>query len=45
MCGILPLGDSMSDIYTQYPGNDIHPTAIIYPNVRMGTGNKIGPTP
>jgi UDP-N-acetylglucosamine acyltransferase len=32
----------MSDIYTQYPGNDIHPTAIIYPNVRMGTGNKIG---
>ena len=23
--------------------NDIHPTAIIYPNVRMGKGNKIGP--
>jgi UDP-N-acetylglucosamine acyltransferase len=26
-----------------YPGNDIDPTAIIYPGVEMGTGNIIGP--
>lgn len=26
-----------------YPGNDIDPTAVIYPGVVMGTGNIIGP--
>lgn len=31
------------DEFSKYPGNEIHPTAIIYPNVKMGTGNKIGP--
>lgn len=31
------------DMYSQYSGNDIHETAIIYPNVKMGKGNKIGP--
>lgn len=31
------------DIYNPYPGNDIHPTAIVYDYVEMGTGNKIGP--
>lgn len=31
------------DMYAHYKGNEIHETAIIYPNVRMGTGNKIGP--
>jgi UDP-N-acetylglucosamine acyltransferase len=31
------------DMYAQYKGNTIHETAIIYPNVFMGTGNKIGP--
>ena len=30
------------DIYSHYPGNEIHETAIIYPNVIMGKGNKIG---
>jgi UDP-N-acetylglucosamine acyltransferase len=37
---------SESDIYdSHYPHseyNDIHHTAIIYPNVKMGKGNKIG---
>ena len=33
----------MSDNYSQiYPGNIIHPTAIIYPAVKMGKGNIIG---
>lgn len=27
----------------RFPGNDIHPTAVIGPNVTMGTGNYIGP--
>lgn len=27
----------------RFPGNDIHPTAIIGPNVTIGTGNYIGP--
>ena len=31
------------DPYSCYEGNDIHHTAIIYPNVKMGKGNKIGP--
>lgn len=31
------------DPYSGYEGNDIHHTAIIYPNVSMGKGNKIGP--
>jgi UDP-N-acetylglucosamine acyltransferase len=31
------------DPYAHYPDNDIHPTAIIYDNVKMGKGNKIGP--
>lgn len=31
------------DPYSQYEGNEIHYTAIIYPNVIMGKGNKIGP--
>jgi len=26
-----------------YPGNEIHPTAIIYDGVQMGIGNVIGP--
>ena len=32
----------MYDIYSHYEGNKIHETAIIYPNVIMGTGNTIG---
>lgn len=31
------------DPYSCYTGNEIHHTAIIYPNVKMGIGNKIGP--
>lgn len=31
------------DPYSIYEGNEIHETAIIYPNVIMGVGNKIGP--
>lgn len=31
------------EILERYPGNDIHPTAIIYDGVEMGTGNFIGP--
>jgi len=31
------------DPYSIYEGNEIHYTAIIYPNVIMGKGNKIGP--
>jgi UDP-N-acetylglucosamine acyltransferase len=31
------------DPFSGYEGNDIHHTAIIYPNVTMGKGNKIGP--
>lgn len=27
----------------RFPGNDIHPTAVISPNVTMGSGNYIGP--
>jgi UDP-N-acetylglucosamine acyltransferase len=27
----------------RFPGNDIHPTALIAKGVRIGTGNKIGP--
>lgn len=26
-----------------YPGNKIHPTAIIHPSVKMGSGNYVGP--
>lgn len=36
----------INDIYDplyNYRGNEIHDTAIIYPNVIMGKGNKIGP--
>lgn len=29
--------------YMHEKDNDIHPTAIIYPNVFMGKGNKVGP--
>jgi len=29
--------------YIDIDGNQIHKTAIIYPNVRMGKGNRIGP--
>ena len=36
----------MADIYDPHhphsEHNSIHPTAIIYPNVKMGKGNKIG---
>jgi UDP-N-acetylglucosamine acyltransferase len=35
--------DNIYDPYAQYEGNTIHETAIIYPNVIMGKGNKIGP--
>jgi UDP-N-acetylglucosamine acyltransferase len=35
--------DEIYDQYYRYEGNDIHHTAIIYPNVIMGKGNKIGP--
>lgn len=31
------------DPHSAYKGNDIHHTAIIYSNVIMGKGNKIGP--
>lgn len=31
------------DPHAMYEGNEIHYTAIIYPNVIMGKGNKIGP--
>lgn len=31
------------DPHASYEGNEIHYTAIIYPNVVMGKGNKIGP--
>jgi len=27
----------------RYPGNDIHETAVIYPGVVIGEGNRIGP--
>ena len=37
------MSDDLYDPYTCYKGNEIHHTAIIYPNVRMGKGNKIGP--
>jgi len=30
------------DPYSHFDGNEIHHTAIIYPNVKMGKGNKIG---
>jgi len=33
------------DIYSEHPfdeHNEIHHTAIIYPNVKMGKGNKVG---
>jgi UDP-N-acetylglucosamine acyltransferase len=37
----------MMDLYDAYAhfdeSNEIHPTAIIYPNVKMGKNNKIGP--
>jgi len=35
----------MMDLYCEHThdeGNEIHHTAIIYPNVKMGKGNKIG---
>ena len=35
--------EDLYDPYSCYKGNDIHYTAIIYPNVKMGKGNKIGP--
>lgn len=33
----------MNDLEKRYPGNSIHPTAIIAYGVQMGTGNTIGP--
>jgi len=27
----------------RYPGNKIHPSAVIHPDVKIGTGNRIGP--
>ena len=35
--------DELYDPMFRYRGNDIHETAVIYPNVIMGKGNKIGP--
>lgn len=35
--------EDLYDPHGIYEGNDIHHTAIIYPNVIMGKGNKIGP--
>jgi UDP-N-acetylglucosamine acyltransferase len=35
--------EDIYDPYINYRGNNIHETAIIYPNVKMGKGNKIGP--
>ena len=32
----------LNDYSIRYPNNTIHPSAIIYPNVKMGTGNYIG---
>lgn len=32
----------LNDYSKRFPNNTIHPTAIIYPNVTMGTGNYIG---
>jgi UDP-N-acetylglucosamine acyltransferase len=34
--------EDIYDPYINYRGNNIHETAIIYPNVIMGTGNTIG---
>ena len=33
----------MNTIWIEKDGNFIHPTAVIYPHVKMGTGNYIGP--
>lgn len=33
----------MTDNNQRFPFNDIHPTAIIYPGVQIGNGNRIGP--
>lgn len=37
------ISDDIYNPFFKYKGNEIHETAIIYPNVIMGTGNKIGP--
>jgi UDP-N-acetylglucosamine acyltransferase len=37
------MAEDLYDPHSKYVGNEIHYTAIIYPNVKMGTGNKIGP--
>lgn len=37
------MSDDLYDPYARYEGNEIHHTAVIYPNVIMGKGNKIGP--
>ncbi|HWV64366.1 hypothetical protein [Chitinophaga sp.] len=33
----------MNENEARYPGNTIHPSVVIGPNVTMGTGNYIGP--